>query len=64
MLRQIRAGEGRGEDLDALLEIAENMIGTTICPLGPAAGGALATMIQKFRGEFERAIARGGERPA
>ncbi|MFC1572266.1 NADH-quinone oxidoreductase subunit NuoF [Candidatus Eisenbacteria bacterium] len=60
MLRKILAGEGRLEDLDCLLDVAEGMDGTTIYPLGPAASGALRTLIRKFRGEFEEAIVRLG----
>jgi NADH-quinone oxidoreductase subunit F len=69
VVRRILAGDGKPEDIDCLLDISRNMNGTTICPLGQAAAGALATIIEKFRGEFEartagRGEARTTERPA
>ena len=53
ILQRVYDGEGRPEDLDNLLDIAFNMMGTTICPLAEAAAMPVRSFIQKFRSEFE-----------
>jgi NADH-quinone oxidoreductase subunit F len=53
ILQRVHDGEGRPEDLDNLLDIAFNMMGTTICPLGEAAALPVRSFIQKFRSEFD-----------
>jgi NADH-quinone oxidoreductase subunit F len=53
ILQRVHDGEGRPEDLDNLLDIAFNMMGTTICPLGDAAALPVRSYVQKFRSEFE-----------
>jgi NADH-quinone oxidoreductase subunit F len=53
ILQRVYDGEGRPEDLDQLLDIGFNMLGTTICPLGDAAALPVRSFIQKFRKEFE-----------
>jgi NADH-quinone oxidoreductase subunit F len=62
ILERIRAGHGRAEDLDLLLEVAESMgiiPGTTICGLSDGAAWPVKNAIRKFRGEFEEYIAAG-----
>ncbi len=63
--RRILDGEGRMEDIDLLLDVADNISPgltwppkqTTICPLGPsAAAGALTSSIRNFRPEYEAYI--------
>jgi len=56
---RIVRGEGRLEDLDALLSVAGNMEGKTICVFADAAAWPVQSYIQKFRGEFEAYIRRG-----
>jgi len=53
ILQRVNDGQGRPKDLDHLMGIAFNMIGTTICPLGDAAALPVRSFIQKFRKEFE-----------
>jgi NADH-quinone oxidoreductase subunit F len=64
--RRILDGQGRPEDLELLLDVADNISPgltwppkqTTICPLGPsAAAGALPGSVKRFRGEYEAYIA-------
>ena len=50
---RLEAGEGRREDLDKLLSICNNMMGTTICVLSDAAAMPTESFIRKFRAEFE-----------
>jgi NADH-quinone oxidoreductase subunit F len=61
---RMRRGQGRKEDLDILVDVADRigiMPGTTICGLADGAGWPVKTAIRKFRDEFEAAI-RSGER--
>ncbi len=53
ILQRILSGEGRPEDVDNLVNIANNIIGNTICPLGDAAALLIQSYINKFRDEFE-----------
>ncbi|HEV3121138.1 MAG TPA: NADH-quinone oxidoreductase subunit NuoF [Isosphaeraceae bacterium] len=55
-LQRIKAGGGRIEDLDILLQMANNLgiiPGTTICGLADGAAWPIKNAITKFRGEFE-----------
>lgn len=52
-LQRVHDGNARREDLDHLLGIAFNMMGTTICALSDAAAMPVRSYIQKFRQEFE-----------
>ena len=59
---RFRRGQGRREDLDVLVDVADRigiMPGTTICGLSDGAGWPVKTAIRKFRGEFEAAIKSG-----
>jgi NADH-quinone oxidoreductase subunit F len=62
ILERIRAGHGRSEDLDLLLEVAGSMgiiPGTTICGLADGAAWPVKNAINKFRDEFEDYIRNG-----
>ena len=55
-IKRIKAGGGRIEDLDILLQMANNMgiiPGTTICGLADGAAWPIKNAIAKFRAEFE-----------
>ena len=56
ILERIVAGDGTPEDLDTLLEIAENMTGKTICVLSDSCATPVVSGLKKFRGEFEALI--------
>src|SRR6476659_392660 len=56
ILERIRDGEGTMEDLDTLIEIGENMTGTTICVLSDSCAVPVISGIRKFRPEFESLI--------
>lgn len=53
ILQRIHDGVGSPEDLKTLLSIADNMTGTTICPLAEAAAMPIRSYVQKFRHEFD-----------
>ena len=56
ILERIVAGDGTSEDLDTLLDIAENMTGKTICVLSDSCAVPVVSGIKKFRGDFEALI--------
>jgi NADH-quinone oxidoreductase subunit F len=56
ILERIVVGDGTPEDLDTLLEIADNMTGKTICVLSDSCATPVISGIKKFRGDFEALI--------
>jgi len=60
ILKRMLAGEGRPEDVDLLYDVASNIIGNTVCPLGDAAAMPVMSFIRKFRDEFDN-ICGGGK---
>lgn len=54
ILNRFVAGEGRLEDINLLLDVANNIEGNTICALGDAAAWPVQSVVKKFRNEFER----------
>lgn len=54
ILNRFVRGEGRKEDVDLLMDVANNIEGNTICALGDAAAWPVQSMIRRFRDEFER----------
>jgi NADH-quinone oxidoreductase subunit F len=62
IVERMRRGQGRKEDLDILVDVADRigiMPGTTICGLSDGAGWPVKTAIRKFREEFEATIKSG-----
>ena len=57
VIHRIEHGAGRPEDLDLLLNLADNMQGRTICALGDAAAMPVRAFVKTFRAEFEYHIA-------
>lgn len=53
LLHRMADGTIRAGDADLLYSIADNIDGTTICPLGEAAAWPVKAFLQKYRGEFE-----------
>lgn len=56
ILKRFSAGEGSKEDIDLLLDVANNIEGNTICALGDAAAWPVQSVIRKFRAEFEQRL--------
>ncbi len=52
MVDRIQHGQGRPEDLQKLDNVAENIMGRTICALGDAAAMPVRAMLKHFRPEF------------
>ncbi|NDY91427.1 NADH-quinone oxidoreductase subunit NuoF [Ideonella livida] len=57
LVSRIEHGEGREEDLALLDNVAENIMGRTICALGDAAAMPVRGMLKHFRDEFAHHIA-------
>ena len=54
---RIENGQGRPEDMDLLDNVAESIMGRTICALGDAAAMPVRAMLKHFRPEFEYNVA-------
>jgi len=52
LVNRIEHGQGRAEDLDLLDNVAENIMGRTICALGDAAAMPVRGMLKHYRDEF------------
>ncbi len=59
MLHRMHDGKGRPQDVDLLYDVANNIDGKTICPLGEAAAWPVKAFVTKYRGEFEQACKNG-----
>ena len=59
VLERIEHGEGRQEDMDLLLDIADGIDGRSFCPLGDAASWALRSNVKEFRDEFQQHVDMG-----
>jgi NADH-quinone oxidoreductase subunit F len=59
VVHRIEHGHGRPEDLDLLDDVADKIMGRTICALGDAAAMPVASFVKHFRDEFEYHIKHG-----
>ena len=57
IIHRIEHGQGRQEDLDLLLNLADQIQGRTICALGDAAAMPVRAFIKNYREEFEYHVA-------
>ncbi len=53
VLARMHRGDGNPQDADRLWDIANGIMGNTICPLGDAAAMPVFGFVKKFREEFE-----------
>jgi len=60
MLKRMVAGQGRLEDIQLLVEVANRIEGHTICALGDAAAWPVQSFVKHFRHEFEYMVKNGG----
>jgi NADH-quinone oxidoreductase subunit F len=60
VLRRLEAGQGSEEDLDKLLDISDNILGRSFCPLGDGAVSPITSSIQYFRDEYLEHLSHGG----
>lgn len=59
LLTRLHEGGGVAEDPDTALDVAMNILGKTLCPLGDAAALPVISMLKKFRHEFEEHVKLG-----
>ncbi|MHB1539856.1 MAG: NADH-quinone oxidoreductase subunit NuoF [Steroidobacteraceae bacterium] len=60
LIKRILAGQGRHEELNLLVDVANRIEGHTICALGDAAAWPVQSFLKHFRHEFEYMIDHGG----
>jgi NADH-quinone oxidoreductase subunit F len=60
ILRRLEAGDAEQHELDLLLDVCDRINGKCLCPLGETAAIAVASYVDKFRGEFQQHIDEGG----
>ncbi|MBF2760098.1 MAG: NADH-quinone oxidoreductase subunit NuoF [Ectothiorhodospiraceae bacterium AqS1] len=63
VLCRIERGEARQEELDLLVDVADNIEGRTICALGDAAAWPVQGFLRHFRSEFQYHIDNGRHPP-
>jgi NADH-quinone oxidoreductase subunit F len=56
VLDRFEHNQAKAEDIDLLLDIANNIEGNTICALGDAAAWPVQSMVRRFREEFEKRV--------
>lgn len=56
--RRVADGKGKVDDLELLASIAHGIAGNSICALGDAAAWPMMGFLNKFRADFEAAIAK------
>lgn len=56
MLHRFENYEARQEDIDMLVEVANQIEGNTICALGDAAAWPVQSFVKRFREEFEKRV--------
>jgi len=59
LIKRILAGQGRNEDLDMLVDVANKIEGHTICAFGDAAAWPVQSFMKHYRHEFEYMIEHG-----
>ena len=64
VLCRIERGEARQEELDMLVDVADNIEGRTICALGDAAAWPVQGFLRHFRDEFQYHIDHGAFPPS
>ncbi len=57
-LKRFEHGEAQMQDIDVLMDVANNIEGNTICALGDAAAWPVQSMIRRFREEFEKRVVK------
>ncbi|MGD1045892.1 MAG: NADH-quinone oxidoreductase subunit NuoF [Bacteroidota bacterium] len=56
ILKRFEHYEANSEDIDLLMDVANNIEGNTICALGDAAAWPVQSMIRRFRDEFVKRV--------
>jgi|TARA_B110000196_G_C21153338_1_gene671309 NADH-quinone oxidoreductase subunit F len=59
ILKKMEAGQGKEEDLETLIELTDQMTGTTICVLSDSVAAPVQSSIEHFRGEYQKLLNNG-----
>jgi NADH-quinone oxidoreductase subunit F len=59
IIERLHRGQGRPEDVDLLMDVAEHIDGTTICALGEAVAWPIKAFLRHCRADFEKAAGGG-----
>jgi len=59
VLTELCEGRGKARDVDLLVDIANNMMGNTICALADGTAMPMLALVRKFRAEFLAAAEKG-----
>ncbi len=54
ILKRVVAGDATSNDLDVLVDVANQIEGNTVCALGDAAAWPVRGFVTKFREDFEK----------
>ncbi len=60
ILHRMKHGHGRKGDVSLLADVADQIDGKTICPLGEAAAWPVKAFVSKYRADFDKACGGGG----
>jgi NADH-quinone oxidoreductase subunit F len=60
LMKRFEEGGARERDVELLVQVADNMMGNTICLLADAAAMPTRSFVSKFRAEFEEHVRAGG----
>ena len=60
LMKRFEEGGAKERDVDLLVQVADNMMGNTICVLADAAAMPTRSFVSKFRAEFEEHVRLGG----
>ena len=60
LLKRVLAGQGRRDELNLLVDVANRIEGHTICALGDAAAWPVQSFLKHYRHEFEYIIDHSG----
>ncbi len=59
ILNTVAKGRGKSDSVATLVDVANNMMGNTICAFADGTAMPMLGLIQKFRDEFEEAVSNG-----
>ena len=59
ILKRIEDGRGTEEDLTTLIDLTDQMVGTTICVLSDSVAAPVQSSIVKFKDEYVAMVRRG-----
>jgi NADH-quinone oxidoreductase subunit F len=59
LIRRVERGDGRMEDIDLIVSVANNINGKTLCPFGDAAVAPALSTVKHFRHEYEAHVREG-----